>query len=67
MLKISDFTSPELDYFSAVCNFTPDEQWLFDLRREHKSLEDCAEIMSLSGATISRIHQKILSKIEREM
>ena len=67
MLKISGFTNPQLDYFDAVCNFTPDEQKLFDLRREHKTLEDCAEIMNVSGATISRLHQKILSKIEQEM
>lgn len=50
-----------------MCNFDPDEQKLFDLRRQHKSLEDCAELMNVSTPTISRIHKRILDKIRREM
>ena len=32
MLKIPDFTKPEIDYIKANANFKPQEEQLFDLR-----------------------------------
>lgn len=66
-MKICDFTQSELDYLSAMCNFTKDETTLFELRAKDTPLEQCAEIMNVSMPTISRLHKKILDKIKREM
>jgi DNA-directed RNA polymerase specialized sigma subunit len=49
-----------------VCNFTPDEEKLFELRLRDVSLEDCAEIMTMSTASISRLHKRVLEKIREE-
>lgn len=65
-MKICDFTQSQLDYLEIMCNFTPEEKKLFDLRAKDTSLEDCAEIMNASTAKISRIHKRVIDKIERE-
>lgn len=65
MLKIPDFTQPEIDYLIEKCNFTEREETLFHLRNKGKSLEECAEDMNLSVPTISRINKKLKSKIIR--
>lgn len=66
-LKICDFTQSELDYLSAMCNFTKDETTLFGLRAKDTPLEQCAEIMCVSIDTVKRISRKVNSKIQREM
>lgn len=65
-MKISDFTRPELDYLAAVCNFTADEEKLFELRAAGKPLEDCAEIMHRSLDSVKQLSRKVNSKIMRE-
>lgn len=65
MLKIPDFTKPEIDYIKANANFTVAEQQLFDLRNDEHCLEDCAELMNVSVSTVKRINKKMKSKIIR--
>ncbi len=65
MLKIPDFTKPEIDFIKENANFTEQEAMLFDLRNEEHSLEECSEIMNVSVPTISRINKKMKNKIIR--
>lgn len=64
-MKICDFTMPEIRYLLAECNFTKDEQELFLMRTKDVSLEDCAEKMNISVATVDRLSKKVRNKIER--
>ena len=65
-MKICEYTRTELDYLEIVCNFTPDEQQLFDLRAQDVSQEECADQMNMSVSTIKRMEQRIHQKIQRE-
>lgn len=65
MLKIPDFTKPEIDFIKENANFTEQEETLFDLRNGEHSLEECAELMNVSVPTISRINKKMKNKIIR--
>lgn len=65
-MKICDLTQTEADYLQAVCNFTKDENTLFELRLKDVPLEECAEVMNTSVPTIKRISQRVNAKIERE-
>lgn len=64
-MKIYDFTLPELNYFREYCNFTVDELTLFDYRSKNYSLEQCAEFMNVSVATVKRISGRVNNKIMR--
>ena len=66
MKKICDYTMTELCCLEALCNFTPDEQRLFELRAQDVSQEDCAERMNMSISTIKRLEKDIKEKIRRE-
>lgn len=66
-LQIRDFTQTEADYLQAVCNFTAEENTLFELRLKDVPLEECAERMDVSVPTVKRIFNRVKSKIEREM
>ena len=66
-MQIRDLTRSEADYLQAVCNFTKDENTLFELRLEEASLEECAEKMSISVPTAKRIHDRVKKKIEKEI
>ena len=66
-MQIRDLTMPEADYLQAVCNFTKEENTLFELRLQDISLEECAERMNISVPTVKRISQRVNKKIEREM
>ena len=65
MLKIPDFTKPEIEYILENANFTRQEEELFRLRNEEYSLEECAELMNVSTATVSRINKRMKNKIMR--
>lgn len=65
-MQIRDLTRSEADYLQTVCNFTKDENTLFELRLQDIPLEECAEKMDTSVPTISRIHKRVLDKIEKE-
>lgn len=63
MLKIPNFTKPEIDYIKENANFTAQESELFDLRNAEYSLERCAEIMNVGVATVYRISNRMKKKI----
>ena len=62
-MKIYDFTVPELNYFRDNCNFTHEEQMLFDYRAKNIPLECIAEIMNISVSTAKRISRRVNNKI----
>lgn len=66
-MKICDFTQTEADYLQAVCNFTAEENALFELRLKDIPLEECAERMNISVPTVKRISQRVNKKVEREI
>ena len=66
-MQIRDLTRSEADYLQMVCNFTKDENTLFELRLQDLSLEECAERMNISVPTVKRISQRVNRKIEREI
>ena len=57
----------EADYLQAVCNFTKDENILFELRLQDVPLEECAERMNISVPTVKRISQRVNAKIKKEI
>lgn len=66
-MQIRDLTMSEADYLQAVCNFTKDENTLFELRLQDIPLEECAERMNISVPTVKRISQRVNAKISREI
>lgn len=66
-MQIRDFTQTEADYLESVCNFTPDENTLFQLRLKDISLEDCAERMNRSVDSVKQLSRKVNAKIQREI
>lgn len=64
-MKICDFTLPELEQITANANFTKEEYALFDMRAKDIPLEECAEKMNVSIATIYRINKKIKNKVTK--
>ena len=62
-MKIYDFTIPELNYFRDNCNFTYEEQMLFEYRAKNIPLESIAEIMNISVSTAKRISKRVNNKI----
>lgn len=67
LLKICDFTRTEADYLQAVCNFTKDENTLFELRLSDISLEECAERMNRSVDSVKQLSRRVNAKISREI
>lgn len=66
-MQIRDLTVSEADYLQAVCNFTKEENILFELRLQDISLEECAERMNMSVPTVKRLSQRVNAKIRREI
>lgn len=66
-MQIRDFTQTEADYLEAVCNFTEDENTLFQLRLKDVSLDDCAEKMNRSVDAVKQLSRKVNAKISREI
>ena len=66
-MQIRDLTMAEADYLQAVCNFTKDENTLFELRLQDVPLEECAERMNISLPTVKRISQRVNAKVSREI
>ena len=66
-MQIRDFTQSEADYLQVVCNFTKEENTLFELRLRDVPLEECAEIMNISVPTVKRISQRVNKKIDKEI
>lgn len=57
------FTKDEIDVLIDKCNFTEQEQELFNLRNSEMPYEECAEIMNVSVSTVYRIGKKMNRKI----
>ena len=66
-MQIRDLTKSEADYLQAVCNFTKDENTLFELRLSDLSLEECAERMNRSIDSVKQLSRKVNAKINREI
>ena len=66
-MQIRELTLSEADYLQAVCNFTKEENTLFELRLHDKSLEECAEIMNRSLDSVKQLSRKVNKKIEKEI
>ena len=64
-MKFSELTKPELDKITENANFTEEEQEIFRLLMANKSLEEIAQRLLLSKATISRRVKSIKNKAER--
>lgn len=64
---ISELTMSEADYLQAVCNFTRDENELFELRLQGLTLDECAERMHRSLDSVKQISRKVNKKITKEM
>lgn len=63
MLRIPDFTKPELEHIIEYANFTEQERILFDLRNDETPHERCAEILNVSPSTEYRINRRMIRKI----
>ena len=66
-MQIRDLTRSEADYLQAVCNFTKDENTLFELRLSDLSLEECADAMNRSVDSVKQLSRKVNAKINREI
>jgi DNA-binding CsgD family transcriptional regulator len=66
-LQIRDLTLSEADYLQAVCNFTKDENTLFELRLQDCTLEECAERMNRSIDSVKQLSRKVNAKINKEI
>lgn len=66
-MQIRDFTQSEADYLQAVCNFTEEENTLFELRLKGLSLDDCAERMNRSLDSVKVLSRRVNAKIKREI
>lgn len=66
-MQIRDLTLSEADYLQAVCNFTPEENTLFELRLSGLSLDECAERMNRSLDSVKQLSRKVNAKIDREI
>lgn len=64
---ISELTYSEADYLQAVCNFTKDENELFELRLQGLTLDECAERMNRSLDSVKQISRKVNKKIKKEI
>lgn len=65
-MQINALTLPEADYLQAVCNFTKDENTLFELRLHDYTLEECAELMNRSVDSVKQLSRRVNAKISRE-
>jgi DNA-binding CsgD family transcriptional regulator len=66
-MQIRDFTQTEADYLELRCNFTKEENTLFQLRLKDVSLEECAERMNRSIDSVKQLSRKVNDKIKREI
>lgn len=60
-----DLTVPEADRLRALCNFSDEEQQVFDLRIRDKSVVEISMALHLSVASTKRRLQSITRKINK--
>lgn len=61
----NEFTEPECEWFRNVCNFTPDERKVFDLRVKDHSIIEIAMDLDMSESTVNRRIRGIKRKIHK--
>lgn len=64
-MKFSEYTGPECGRLREICNFTPDERAIFDLRAEDASIAKISMVLCMSEATVNRRLRRIREKIDR--
>lgn len=65
MMKIRDFTVPELNKFRELCNFTEDELEYFNLRAKDMSNIQIAMKMNVSEPQVSKLAKRVKNKMIR--
>lgn len=60
---ISDFTTPELDFFRDKCNFVNLEVELFERRAKGIPLEQIADELGISSDYARKLSQRVNRKI----
>ena len=61
----SEFTEPECERFRRVCNFTPEEEAVFNLRVKDHSRVEIADRLGMSVSTVDRRIRRIKRKIHK--
>lgn len=61
----TEFTEPECEWFRRVCNFTPQERAVFDLRVKDSTIVQIQEKLSMSESTVNRRIKSIKAKIHK--
>lgn len=61
----SEFTEPECELFRKVCNFTPEEEAVFNLRVKDHSRVEIADRLGMSVSTVDRRIRRIKRKIHK--
>lgn len=67
MLKIPDFTKPEIEYIKEYGNLMPREEQILNLRNDEypPTIEQIAEMWGTSPSTVSRMVKSLKKKITR--
>jgi transcriptional regulator len=65
MIKLYEFTNPELDKFRNQCNFDDAELKYFNLRSKHWSNVAIALEMHVSESQVSKLAKRVRQKIIR--
>ena len=64
-MSISDNILPQLEFYRALCNFTPDERKLFDLRAKDCTLDECCAELGIDDISrVKRLHAKVKKKMD---
>lgn len=61
----TEFTEPECEWFRRVCNFTPQERAVFDLRVKDSTIVQIQEKLNMSESTVNRRIKSIKAKIHK--
>lgn len=61
----TEFTEPECEWFRKMCNFTPDELSVFNLRVKDHSRIEIAMKLGMSESTVDRRIRGIKRKIHK--
>ena len=61
----TEFTEPECVWFRQVCNFTPQELSVFDLRVKDSTIVQIQEKLNMSESTVNRRIKSIKAKIHK--
>lgn len=61
----TEFTEPECEWFRKICNFTPDELKVFNLRVKDHSRTEIAMKLGMSESTVDRRIRGIKKKIHK--